>query len=433
MVRWFPTRTVWIMTAILAALILAACTTQGDVVRVEDALDETEPADTPQRATQAPPSNCTYAASFVEDVSIPDRTAINGGAAFTKIWRISNSGCQAWGPGVSFDRVAGNPMGASGSEPLPFVVDPGDTLDMSIDMIAPDAPGEYTTTWQLRAPDGSLFGPRFVARINSVAAGTMDTYVTVWNQAGVQICAIYVSPSSDTAWGDPDWSGTLYTGNSITVYDLWPDSWDIRVDDCSGGTLETAYEMWFEGPEVYTTYGEGSTENASTDLTIENQSGDAICQVYVSLSSDTTWGNPDWTGTLYYDDVVTIYGLWPDYWDLSLRDCSGNVIEESFNFWIEGAQWYTAYGSDPGTGASDLTIENQSAATICEVYVSASSDTTWGPADWTGTLYYGDTVTIYGLWPDYWDLKLVACGGATLYEEYSLWVEGSSWYTYYGP
>jgi hypothetical protein len=49
----------------------------------------------------------------------------------------------------------------SGPSPvtLPKTVSQGDTVDISVSMVAPDAIGTYSGQWQMRNPDGVRFGP----------------------------------------------------------------------------------------------------------------------------------------------------------------------------------------------------------------------------------------------------------------------------------
>ena len=49
-------------------------------------------------------------------------------------------------------------MGAQYERFLETEVLPGQAIDLSIDMIAPTAPGTYQGNWMLQAPDGTLFG-----------------------------------------------------------------------------------------------------------------------------------------------------------------------------------------------------------------------------------------------------------------------------------
>lgn len=95
---------------------------------------------------------------FVEDVTIPDGTSMVPGEVFTKTWRLKNSGTCTWTTGYAaiFDRE--NLMGAQSVVTFPKTVAPGETVDISVQMTAPNTPGKYTGYWMLRNEKGTEFG-----------------------------------------------------------------------------------------------------------------------------------------------------------------------------------------------------------------------------------------------------------------------------------
>src|SRR5512142_1704318 len=99
------------------------------------------------------------AASFVADITIPDGTYINPGAAFTKTWRLKNVGTCAWSNKYSLVFVSGERMGALSPIFLPRYVSPGQTVDMpAVDMIAPTSGGAFRGYWKLQNGTGTTFG-----------------------------------------------------------------------------------------------------------------------------------------------------------------------------------------------------------------------------------------------------------------------------------
>lgn len=105
----------------------------------------------------APLSLCD-AAAFVRDVTIPDGMTISPGGRFTKTWRLLNVGMCSWTPAYSLVFVSGDRLHAAASVVLPGNVDPGQTVDISMDMSAPANSGEYQGYWRLRNAAGTLFG-----------------------------------------------------------------------------------------------------------------------------------------------------------------------------------------------------------------------------------------------------------------------------------
>lgn len=100
-------------------------------------------------------SDCTNSALFVTDVTIPDNTNIIGGTRFTKTWRISNNGTCVWGPTYTLTHYSDQRMGAPDSVSLGLTY-PGSTLDISVDLIAPNASGTYRGNFVIKNPQGLI-------------------------------------------------------------------------------------------------------------------------------------------------------------------------------------------------------------------------------------------------------------------------------------
>jgi len=96
-------------------------------------------------------------AEFWADVTIPDGTDFNPGDAFTKIWKLRNSGTNTWTPAYSFGFFTGEQMSAPAAVPLPGNVPPGETVDIAVDMIAPQTQGNYLGYWKMQNQVGEFF------------------------------------------------------------------------------------------------------------------------------------------------------------------------------------------------------------------------------------------------------------------------------------
>ena len=95
---------------------------------------------------------------FIDDVTIPDDTVMSPGQTFRKVWRIQNAGSCAWNSGYQLVYTGGDAMGTTYGVTLPGPVNPGETVDVSIDLTAPFAYGTYQSNWKLRSPSGNVFG-----------------------------------------------------------------------------------------------------------------------------------------------------------------------------------------------------------------------------------------------------------------------------------
>lgn len=95
---------------------------------------------------------------FIDDVTIPDDTVMQPGQVFRKTWRIQNAGSCVWTAGYQLIFYSGDRMGDVYAANLPGVVAPGETVDVSVDLTAPRAYGEFQGNWKLRSPSGNVFG-----------------------------------------------------------------------------------------------------------------------------------------------------------------------------------------------------------------------------------------------------------------------------------
>ena len=92
------------------------------------------------------------------DVTIPDDTKFGPGQTFSKTWRLENVGSCTWTRLYAVTFFSGNSLGARYTQNLQQPVTPGDTVDITVDMVAPQNVGLYQSNWMLSDPDGELFG-----------------------------------------------------------------------------------------------------------------------------------------------------------------------------------------------------------------------------------------------------------------------------------
>ncbi len=103
-------------------------------------------------------SGCSNQAEFVKHLSISYNTAIKPGEYFTKIWQIRNIGTCIWGTAYQLVFIGGEPMQAPESILLPHEVNPQETVDIRVTLVAPQTPAFYENSWMLQDQDGNFFG-----------------------------------------------------------------------------------------------------------------------------------------------------------------------------------------------------------------------------------------------------------------------------------
>jgi len=119
------------------------------------------PTNTPEADTPTPsntPIPCNLG-RFITDVSIPDGTKFEPGEVFTKTWRIKNNGSCAWTSGYDIVFSGGDGMGAPSAVQITSgTINPGQSVDVSVELTAPASEGTYRGNWQLRDPSDVIFG-----------------------------------------------------------------------------------------------------------------------------------------------------------------------------------------------------------------------------------------------------------------------------------
>jgi hypothetical protein len=107
---------------------------------------------------------CEPSARFVEDVTVPDDSLFNGGVKFTKVWRLRNDGECTWPVGTRWVFIGGDLLGAQSPVEVELA-EPDRIIDVSVDMVAPAAPGTYKSYWRLQGPDDEYFGDQAYVRV----------------------------------------------------------------------------------------------------------------------------------------------------------------------------------------------------------------------------------------------------------------------------
>ncbi len=97
-------------------------------------------------------------ALFVDDITIPDNSDISPGSTFTKTWRLQNDGTCTWTTGYSVVFDSGDDLEGPTSVALSKEVPPGQAIDISVNLKAPNATDTYRSNWMLRNAAGDTFG-----------------------------------------------------------------------------------------------------------------------------------------------------------------------------------------------------------------------------------------------------------------------------------
>ncbi len=138
---------------------------------------------------------CTDRAQFVADVTVPDGTVFDPGAAFKKTWRLKNVGTCIWlASSYKLSFVSGERLGANTEIGFSSDVMSGQTVDLSVDMTAPNTAGHYIGYWKIKGASGVLFG----IGINANKSWWVEINVRGSTPTGVALD--FTAKASDATW-----------------------------------------------------------------------------------------------------------------------------------------------------------------------------------------------------------------------------------------
>lgn len=110
-------------------------------------------------------------AAFVADLTIPDGTDLSPGERFTKSWRLSNTGTSVWTSNYALAFLGGSQMDGPNAVSLTQTVNPGESVDISVNLVAPLETGNYKGFWGMRNAGGQQFPNQVYVEID-VVGGT---------------------------------------------------------------------------------------------------------------------------------------------------------------------------------------------------------------------------------------------------------------------
>ena len=107
--------------------------------------------------TDTPSIPCNRA-TFIADATYPDGALVSPNQGFTKTWTFKNTGSCAWTTGYQIVFASGDQMKGPDAKNFDVGVKPGETVDLSVGLIAPSAAGTSTGYWQFKTDSGVKFG-----------------------------------------------------------------------------------------------------------------------------------------------------------------------------------------------------------------------------------------------------------------------------------
>jgi Ig-like domain-containing protein len=129
---------------------------------------------------------------FVSDVTVPDGSLYPANTSFTKTWRLKNTGTCTWTTGYALAFAGGARMDGPTNKPLTTTVAPGQTIELSVNLVSPASSGTYTGYWMLRNPAGQTFG--------AGDTGSSPFWVKIVVEAGTTVIYNFAESACSATW-----------------------------------------------------------------------------------------------------------------------------------------------------------------------------------------------------------------------------------------
>lgn len=185
--------------------------------------------------TSPPPTESCDVAQFVDDITIPDGTTLEPNETFTKTWRLKNVGTCSWTTSYSVVFSSGDSMDGPATQALTSNVNPGQTVDISIDLTAPDTDGNYKGYWKLRNATGVHFTQFYVdIKVKTPTPTAGPTTITLNATGGTEGGTVYEPAASQAVV-----HGTILAGDTSSDY-LARGFMSFDISSLSGKTVTAA-------------------------------------------------------------------------------------------------------------------------------------------------------------------------------------------------
>ncbi|HUV15771.1 MAG TPA: NBR1-Ig-like domain-containing protein [Pelolinea sp.] len=212
----------------------------------------------PTNAPQGPPTETPKPCNkgFLVSESPADNTEFDVGQDFDKNWRIRNDGTCTWNTNYKLAFADGDKMSGPSSKNLTQNVAPGETVDIIIDLNAPDTAGTYRGNWKLVDDQGqSFFFPYVIIKAKAILGPPPVA------KADLYISEFSISPATPTQFANTHVKvraangGTVNSGGFIMEwYGLTTAanpscSWNIAGGLVAGGSVlmecDYVFASWY--------------------------------------------------------------------------------------------------------------------------------------------------------------------------------------------
>ncbi|MBK9797742.1 MAG: hypothetical protein IPP58_14880 [Holophagaceae bacterium] len=158
--------------------------------------------------------------------------------------------------------------------------------------------------------------------------------------------------------------------------------------------------------------GGGNPPPPEGNLRVFNDGNLTLRHLYVTPSTSSSWGVDQLAPSfLLPGESITLTRLYPGSYDVQARFSDGSW-DQVYDVRIQDQ--VTTILSMLNTGNGAVAVFNNSGFTLNGIYLTPSISTTWGPNQADLPLLTGQTLTLTGVAPGTYDLRVVFSGGSSL-------------------
>jgi plastocyanin len=329
------------------------------------------------------------------------------GGAFT--WTlVSSSGAlkvvNAYSAPITELYVAASSSGSWGTNQLEAAIASGDTFTLTsipagtYDLRAVAADGGYVETYAVTIAAGETV-------TWTLTTATLPTgSVVVVNSYAFPIDELYVTPSSDTTWGPNQLTSPIPPGGSRTITGVPAGLIDLRAV-ASDGAYAESYDVPLGAGETFTWTLSAVTQPTGSVRVVNNYSY-PITQLYVTLSTSSTWGPNQLSAPIPAGGSYTVTGVPVGLIDVRAVASDGAYAED-YDLLLGAGETITW----TLTATASVTVLNSSYVPVPELYIALSSSPYWGPNRLSSPILAGGSYTVTGLPSDTYDFLAAESSG----------------------
>ncbi len=278
-------------------------------------------------------------AEFVADVTVKDGSTFQPGERFTKTWRIRNTGSCRWNTGYALVFVGGTQMSRRTVVQIPERVRPGQTVEVSVKMRAPEKVGDYRSYWMMRDDDGKRFG--FGSKANTSIWASIKVKIGASSNVSFSFAGAYAKAFWRNANGSVPREGALdnpagYVGRGSST--------KLENGTAVGGSSLVVHPQWIAGGEIRGRYENvkiqrGDTFQATIGLMNGSDTGNVVFELRYRVNGQAPQTLKTWRQT--YDgkvkaveyDLSSLAGKTVTIF-LIVRDSGSGDIADTYAAWV---------------------------------------------------------------------------------------------------